>query len=125
VLLKIQLVPRAAQPPLPKPPPKPRSPRLIRLNRAFAILSKDPDERRSCAVFVGLPNWQSRRTELRVAQLKALGSSDLLDHSQQLFIDAALEAVVQDVVAVIEEVQQEGDAVVVETIGPRGDDDDE
>lgn len=36
------------------------------------------------------------KSELGVAQLIALGDSDLLDEGQQLFVDAALEAVVGD-----------------------------
>jgi ribosome assembly protein YihI (activator of Der GTPase) len=54
-----------------------------------------------------------RKAQLGVAQLNALDASDLLDESQQLFIDAALDAVVS---VPLEELDELGDdAFVVET----------
>lgn len=51
------------------------------------------------------------RSELGVSQLNALGDSEVLDEGQQLFVDAALAAVVEDAA---EEVEQAGlDTVVV------------
>jgi hypothetical protein len=57
-----------------------------------------------------------RKSELGVAQLIALGDSDLLDEAQQLFVDAALEAVIGDAA---EEVEAAGpDAEVVRASEP-------
>lgn len=51
---------------------------------------------------------------LGVAELNALAESDLLDEGQKLFIDAALETVVQDVAEEIAEIEAAGDQADVE-----------
>jgi hypothetical protein len=55
-----------------------------------------------------------RKAALGVAQLNALADSDLLDESQQLFVDAALETVIR---VPLEELAEAGeDAQVVELV---------
>ncbi|MDN5770124.1 MAG: hypothetical protein L0H26_10365 [Microlunatus sp.] len=51
--------------------------------------------------------------DLGVAELVALSQSDLLDDSQKVFIDAALEAVVADPAEEIDEIEAAGDDVEV------------
>lgn len=51
--------------------------------------------------------------ELGVAELKALADSDLLDDSQKLFIDAALESVILELTEEIDEMDESGDAAEV------------
>ena len=51
--------------------------------------------------------------QLGVAELRALLDSDLLDESQKVFIDAALESVIQEPVEEIEEIEAAGDDVDV------------
>lgn len=51
--------------------------------------------------------------DLGVAELVALSQSDLLDDSQKVFIDAALEAVIVDPAEEIEEIEAAGDEVEV------------
>jgi len=56
------------------------------------------------------------KSGLGVSQLNALGDSDMLDEGQQLFVGAALEAVIEDAA---EEVEQAGrDAEVVRAPAP-------
>lgn len=47
--------------------------------------------------------------QLGVAELNALAESDLLDDSQKLFIDAALESMIQDAAEEIDEIEAAGD----------------
>jgi hypothetical protein len=56
------------------------------------------------------------KAKLGVSQLNALGDSDLLDDAQQLFVDAALEAVVDEPADEIEEAGE--DAEVIRLPGP-------
>jgi hypothetical protein len=57
-----------------------------------------------------------RAAQLGVAQLNALAESDLLDDSQQLFVDAALDSVLQ---VPLEEIEEAGeDARVIQLVGP-------
>lgn len=54
---------------------------------------------------------------LGVAELRALAESDLLDESQKLFIDAALESVIHDATEEIEDIEAAGDeADVIEDL---------
>ncbi|MFT4297523.1 MAG: hypothetical protein QM582_19140 [Micropruina sp.] len=46
--------------------------------------------------------------QLGVAELVSLGESDLLDESQKVFIDAALESVVQELAEEIDEIEAAG-----------------
>ena len=67
-----------------------------------------------------------RKSELGVAQLVALGESDLLDAGDQAFIDAALASVIREPAEEIEEIEAAGDdAEVVEDLAdeprPTGD----
>lgn len=56
-------------------------------------------------------------SELGVAQLTALGESDLLDAGDQVFIDAALASVIREPAEEIDEIEAAGDAAeVVEDI---------
>jgi len=58
-----------------------------------------------------------RKSELGVAQLVALGESDLLDVGDQGFIDAALATVIREPAEEIEEIEAAGeDAEVVEDL---------
>ena len=58
------------------------------------------------------------QARLGVAQLRALGESDLLDEHQQLFIDAALDAVVRVPAREIEQLGE--DAQVIASFGLTG-----
>lgn len=61
---------------------------------------------------------EERKSELGVAQLVALGESDLLDAAGQGFIDAALASVIREPTDEIEEIEASGEsAEVVEDIG--------
>lgn len=51
--------------------------------------------------------------QLGVAELRALLDSELLDESQKVFIDAALESVIEDPLEEIEEIEAAGDVVDV------------
>lgn len=55
------------------------------------------------------------KAALGVAQLTALGESDLLDDAQKLFVGAALDAVLEDAVEEVEEAGE--DAEVVRALG--------
>jgi hypothetical protein len=57
------------------------------------------------------------QAKLGVSQLVALGDSDLLDDAQQLFIDAALSAVVEDPA---DEIGDDADVEVVRELPQRG-----
>ena len=58
-----------------------------------------------------------RKRELGVAQLTALGESDLLDAGDQGFIDAALASVIREPAEEIDEIEAAGDAAeVVEVV---------
>lgn len=57
------------------------------------------------------------RSTLGVAELNALNDSDLLDDSQRLFIDAALENVIHEVAEALTEIESMGrDTEVVEDV---------
>lgn len=55
------------------------------------------------------------KAALGVSQLTALGESDLLDDAQRLFVDAAMEAVLEDAVEELEEAGE--DAEVIRALG--------
>lgn len=57
-------------------------------------------------------------SRLGVAQLVALGDSDLLDAGQQLFVDAALVAVIEPPVEEITHLGGSTDVMVVQTLPP-------
>jgi hypothetical protein len=56
-----------------------------------------------------------RTAQLGVAELNALAESDLLDESQQLFIDAALDSVIEEPEDEIDESEEDVDVEVVRT----------
>jgi hypothetical protein len=62
------------------------------------------------------------KAKLGVAQLAALAQSDMLDEQHQLFIDAALVAVIREPVEEVEQIAQTGDAqaVAVVTVSASG-----
>ena len=54
-----------------------------------------------------------RRAQLGVSQLRALGASNLLDEEQQVFVDAALEAVLSEPVGELDHAEASGESAEV------------